>query len=205
MLGTCPDITYAVIKLSQFSANPSRDHFEWAKYICHYLVSTKDYSMVFDGTPKEGLITFSDSDWAVDLSNCHSITGYFFKLAGSTVSWLLRAQKTVALSSMEAEYMAISDCCHQTMWIINLFSKIGFHVTPITICGNNQSSPFISSNPVQEKQTKHIDIHYHYICECIKNDKVSIIFIPGTGNSAERFCEHLGLTFRPTKKHLTGT
>ena len=172
--------------------------------------------MVFDGTPKEGLIAYSDSDWAMDLSNHHSITGYFFKLAGSTVSWLSKAQKTVALSSTEAEYMAISDCCHQAMWVINLFSKIGFHVMPMTICGNNQSSLFIGSNPVQEKWTKHIDICYHYICECSKNDKVSIVFIPGTDNPTnmftknldwvkfEKFHKHLGLTFGPMKKHLTG-
>ena len=112
--------------------------------------------------------------------------------------------------------MAISDCCRQAMWIINLFAEIGFHVMPITICGNNQSSLFIGSNPVQEKWTKHIDIHYHYICECIKNDKVSVVFIPGTDNPAnmftknldqikfEKFREHLGLTFGPTKKCLTG-
>ena len=112
--------------------------------------------------------------------------------------------------------MAISNCCHQAMWIINLFAEIGFHVTPITICGDNQGSLFIGSNPVQEKQTKHIDIHYHYIHECIENDKVSIVFIPGTDNPADmftknldrvkfkKFHEHLGLTFRPMKKRLTG-
>ena len=87
---------------------------------------------------------------------------------------------------------------------------------PITICGNNQGSLFISSNSVQEKQTKYIDIHYYYIHECIENDKVSIIFVPGTDNPAdmlkknldwvkfEKFHEHLGLTFGPIKKCLTG-
>jgi len=93
--------------------------------------------MVFDGKTNEGLIAHSDSDWAMDVNNCHSVTGYFFKLAGSLVSWLSRAQKTVALSSTEAEYMAISDCCCQAMWMTNLFGEIGFHVSPITICGNN--------------------------------------------------------------------
>jgi len=111
MLGTHPDIAFAVIKLSQFSANPSKEHYEWAKYICHYLAGTKDYTMVFDGNTNEGLIAHSDSNWAADINNCRSITGYFFKLAGSSVSWLSRAQKTIALSSTEAEYMAISDCC----------------------------------------------------------------------------------------------
>jgi len=211
MLGTHPDITFAVIKLSQFSANPSKEHFEWAKYICRYFAGTKDYTMVFDGKTNEGLIVHSDSDWAADVNNCRSVTGYFFKLAGSLVSWLSRAQKTVALSSTKAEYMAISDCCLQAMWMTNLFREIGFHVSPITICGNNQGSIFIGSNPVQEKRTKHINIHYHYICECIEDNKVSVVFVPGNNNLADmftknldrlkfvKFREQLGLTFGPTK------
>jgi len=111
MLGTHPDITFAVINPSQFSANPRKEHFEQAKYICCYLAGTQDYTMVFDGNTNEGLITHSDSDWAADINNCCSITGYFFKLARSLVSWLSQAQKTIALSSTEAEYMVISDCC----------------------------------------------------------------------------------------------
>ena len=209
MLGTRPDIAYAVIKLSQFSANPSKDHFERAKYICQYLVGTKDYSMIFDGASNEGLIAHSDSDWAADTATHRSITGYFYKLAGSTVCWLSKAQKTVALSSTEAEYMAISDCCRQAMWITNLFGELGFHVSPITICGDNQGSIFIGSNPVQEKRTKHIDIRYHYIRECIDDNKVSVVFVPGNDNPADmftknlaqilfrKFREHLGLTFGP--------
>jgi len=211
MLGTRSDIAFAVIKLSQFSANPSKEHFEWAKYICHYLAGTQDYTMVFDGNTNEGLIAHSDSDWAADINNRCSITGYFFKLARSSVSWLSRAQKTVALSSTEAEYMAISDCCWHAMWIINLFGEIGFPVSLITICGNNQGSLFIGSNPVQEKRTKHIDIHYHYIRECIEDNKVSVVFVPGNDNPADmftknldrlkfvKFWEQLGLTFGPSK------
>jgi len=211
MLGTHSDIAFAVIKLSQFSANPSKEHYEWAKYICCYLAGTKDYTMVFDGNTNEGLIVHSDSNWAADINNRRSITGYFFKLAGPSVLWLSWAQKTVALSSTEAEYMAISDCCWQTMWITNLFREIGFPVSLITICGDNQGSLFIGSNPVQEKWTKHIDIRYHYIQECIEDNKVSVVFVPENDNPADmftknldrlkfvKFREQLGLTFGLTK------
>jgi len=191
MLGTCPDIAFAVIKLSQFSANPSKEHYEQAKYIYHYLAGTKDYTMVFDGNTNEGLIVHSDSNWTTDINNCCSITGYFFKLAGSSVSWLSRAPKTVALSSTEAEYMGISDCCRQAMWITNLFGEIGFSVSLITICGDNQGSLFIGSNPVQEKQTKYIDICYHYIRKCIEDNKVPVVFVPGNNNPAGMFTKNL--------------
>ena len=107
--------------------------------------------------------------------------------------------------------MAISDCCRQAMWTTNLFREIGFPVLPITICGDNQGSLFIGSNPVQEKQTKHIDIRYHYIRECIEDNKVSVVFVSGNDNPADmftknldclkfvKFQEQLGLTFGPTK------
>jgi len=97
------------------------------------------------------------------------------------------------------------------MWITNLFGEIGFPVLPITICGDNQGSLFIGSNPEQEKQSKHIDICYHYIWECIEDNKVSVVFASGNDNPADmftknlnhlkfvRFWGQLGLIFRPTK------
>ena len=66
MLGTRPDIGFAVIKMSQFSANPSKEHLEKAKYILNYLAGTQDYSLVFDGQIGEGLMAYTDSDWAAD-------------------------------------------------------------------------------------------------------------------------------------------
>ena len=82
MLGTQPDITYAVTKLAQFAANPSKEHMSKAQYICHYLSSTPNYLLVYDGSGDEGIIAFTDSDWAADPIKRRSITGYFFKIAG---------------------------------------------------------------------------------------------------------------------------
>ena len=70
MLGTCPDICYAVTKLAQFSINPSKEHMDKAKYIIHYLLSTKDYSLVFDGASGKGLIAYINSDWAAGTIKC---------------------------------------------------------------------------------------------------------------------------------------
>ena len=109
MLSTCPDICYAVTKLVQFSINPSKEHMDKLKYIIHYLLGTSDYSLVFDGTSGKGLIAYTDSNWAADMIKHQSITGNFFKLAGGILAWQSQAQKTVALSSTEAKYMALSD------------------------------------------------------------------------------------------------
>ena len=66
MLGTCLNIAFAVTKLLQFAANPLQEHLDKALYIVHYLASTMDYSMVFDGPSDSGLMAYADSDWALD-------------------------------------------------------------------------------------------------------------------------------------------
>ena len=121
MLGTQPDISYAVIKMAQFTSNPSSDHMNKAKQILQYLNSSKDLSLEFDGDSDKGLIAFTDSDWASDKIMCKSQTGYLFQLAGASISWQSRAQKTIALSSTKAEYMALCDCCKQAKWIKTLY------------------------------------------------------------------------------------
>jgi len=83
-----------------------------------------------------------------------STTGFFVSLASGIVCWQSRLQKTVALSSTEAEYMAMSDTCRQIVWIQSLFQELGYDLVPTPICGDNQGSIFIGSNPVQEQQTK---------------------------------------------------
>ena len=148
MLGTCPDIAYAVTKMSQFAANPSREHLDKALYICRYLAGT-DYALVY-GPSNKGLIAYTDSDWAQDTIKRRSVTGYFFRLANGIISWQSHSQKTVALSSTEAEYMALSDCSCQAVWMKTVFSELGMPLGTIPICGDNQGSIFISSNPIQE-------------------------------------------------------
>ena len=110
MISTQPDIAFAVTHLSQFSTNLTEDYYKAVQHICHYLVGTCDYKSVYTREEDKGLVTYTDSDWTADKIWQHSITDYFFKLANGIISWRSHAQKMVGLSSMEAKYMAISDC-----------------------------------------------------------------------------------------------
>ena len=88
--------------------------------------------------------------------------------------------------------MALSDCSRQVVWIRQLLGEIGYQLGPIPIAGNNQGAIFISSNPVTERRSKHIDIQYHYIREVIAQGHVEVFFIDGNDNLADMFTKNLG-------------
>jgi hypothetical protein len=115
ILGTCPDICFAITKMSQFSVNSSQEHLDKAMYICKYFAGTSRYALIYNGHSQKGLMAYTDSDWAADKATRWSVTGYFFKIANGIFSWQSQAQKTVAQSFTEAEYMALSHCSQQAM------------------------------------------------------------------------------------------
>jgi hypothetical protein len=206
MLGTRPDIAFAVTKMAQFAANPSEEHLTKALYICKYLAGMTDYSLQY-GLKQEGLYAYADADWASDLESRRSTTGYLVLLSGTAISWNSRVQKTIALSSTEAEYMSLSDTCRQLVWMRSFLKELGMPVNAIPLCGDNQGAIFNASNPVQEKRTKHIDIRFHYIHEKVSDGEVTLHFVITDQNPADMFTKnlardnflrcrsHLGITF----------
>jgi hypothetical protein len=157
-----------------------------------YLAGTSDYALVFDGASNKGLIAYTDSDYAADPIKRRSTTGFLFKLANGIISWQSRAQKTIALSATEAEYMALSDCSRQAVWINNIFSELGLNVKAVQICADNEGGIFIASNPVQERRTKHIDVRYHYVRDLLEQKRIDIVWVPTDDNIADMFTKNLG-------------
>ena len=167
MLGTWLDIAYVVIHMSQFYANPSQEHLSRALYIIQYLGWTKNLTLQYNGANHNGFF-YTDSDWTANPDDRKSITEYVLFLANSPVSWLTRWQKTVALSSTKTEYMAMSDTTWQISWIKSLLGEIHFSIPKVPLYCDNQGVIFLATNPAQEQCSKHIGIHYHYICECME-------------------------------------
>ena len=136
--------------------------------------------------------TYSDSDWGQNHEHCKSTTGYFTMLAQGITSWLSCKQKSVALFSTETEYMVLFDCNCQLVQTSNLLSEIGFDIPVPYLYSDNHRSLFQSTNPVQEKRSKYIDIQYHYVRDAIEDDKIKPYHIDGARNPADILTKNLG-------------
>jgi len=148
MIGSRPDIGFAVVNLAQQMANPSNDHYQVGLHLCRYLLATCKYWLVYNGLSNELLITYSNSNWDQDHEHCKSTTSYFTILAQGITSWLSCKQKSVTFSFTEAKYMALSDSSCQLIWTSNLLSEIGFDVSVSHLYSDNLGSLFWSTNPV---------------------------------------------------------
>ena len=173
-------------------------------YIVRYLGSTKNLALQFNGANHNRFLGYMDSDWAAHPGDWKSITGYVLFLTNSPVSWLTRRQKTVALSSTEAKYMAMSDMTRQISWIKSLLGKIQFSIPKVPLYCDNQGAIFLATNPGQEQRSKHIGIRYHYIRECVEEgDKIDLFYIPTGEQIANIFTKNLSpVKFEDIRKGL---
>ena len=142
MLGTCPDIAFSVIKMSQFSSNPSEK--QKALYIVQYLLDTKDLCITYDGASGSGFVAYSDTDWGGDLETHQSTSGYAMFLGNGIVSWLSRQQCNITLSSTEAEYVGMTEASKQISWIQNLLSEMRFNIKSTYTTSSQQSRWHVS-------------------------------------------------------------
>lgn len=162
-LWTRPDIAYATSHLSQFNPKHDIEHWLAVKRVLRYPKGSLDLGLVYKQT-EEKLIGFSDADWGNDVNDRKSYSGYVFKLGNAGVSWEARKQRTVALSSTEAEYVAMSASTKEAIHLKGLLTELTGHssaITNITIYYDNQSAEKLTANPVFHNRTKHIDIRYH--------------------------------------------
>ena len=134
MLGTRPDLAYAVSTLSKFNSEPAEEHHAAAKRTLRYLKETKSYGLLYKGELNEGgfpePLCYTDSDWAGDTESRKSTGGYVFILCGAAVSWKTKKQTTISLSSTEAEYVALSEATKEAIWMKRLLREIETRIVP---------------------------------------------------------------------------
>jgi hypothetical protein len=122
---------------------------------------------------------YCDSDWGSDPNDRRSVTGYAFVMCGGAVSWQSKRQKSIALSSVEAEYMAARAAAQEAIWWRSFLRDLGHNVTqPTVLHTDNQGSIAIAKNPEWHAKTKHIDIQYHFTREHVADRDVELRYIP---------------------------
>ena len=183
MLGTRPDIAFAVTTLSQFNSNPGQVHWAAVKHVMRYLRGSIDYRLTYGPSGKTTVSPivygYSDSDWGNNTDDRRSVTGYVFILGGGAVSWQARKQTTVALSSVEAEYMAATQSTKEAMWWRYLLSDLGIDLGgPTLVYSDSQGSIALTKNPEHHARSKHIDIRHHFVREQVAAGTIEVDYVP---------------------------
>ena len=145
------------------------------KRILRYLKGTVNFALKYQKSECGTLIGYSDSDWANDPDDRHSTTGNVFLMANGAISWLSKKQAIVALSTSEAEYVALSSATQEAVWLRRLLNALNaIPDEPTIMMEDNQGAIAISRNPVEHARTKHIDIRYHFVREAIKDRVIEL-------------------------------
>jgi len=174
---TRPDILHSVGKLAQRNANPHKEHEVAAKRVLRYLKGTADLKIHYQDNGKP-LHCYVDADWANDSTDRKSYSGYVFLEAGGAISWESKKQSLVALSSTEAEYIALSTAAKEATYLKKLLHEMGFDkIKTVILYCDNQSAQCIAKNPTLHNRSKHIDIKYHHVRELYSKNEIDIQYI----------------------------
>jgi hypothetical protein len=188
-LSTRPDISYAVNQLSRYLSNPGHQHWVSGKRVLRYLKGTARMSLLYkdhDGTQSSKLEVFCDADWAGDIDDRKSTTGIVIKLNGCPILWMSKKQSIVALSTAEAEYIAIATAVQEVVWINQYLSELGLIDKEVPVIrSDNQAAIQIASNDTLHSRSKHIDIRYHFIRQMIKQNQIKLVYVSTTEQEAD--------------------
>ncbi|KAG8473481.1 hypothetical protein CXB51_035654 [Gossypium anomalum] len=193
MVCSRPDLSYAVSAVSRYMANPGKEHWKAVQWILRYLRGTTDVCLQF-GRTKDGVIGYVDADFARDLDRRRSLTGYVFTIRGCAIRWKATLQTTVALSTTEAEYMAITEAYKEAIWLKGLFSELNEDLQISTVFCDSQSAIFLTKDQMFHERTKHIDVRYHFVRDIIARGDIVVSKISTHENPADMMTKSLPIT-----------
>ena len=205
---TRPDLTQSVIQLARFMSNWGPQQVKAAKKLLHYWRSTVGDGIKFTkplGNGKLDIYCFSDSDWAGCPDTRRSTIGFIIVICGGPVSWKSRMLKKLALSSCEAEYMALSEIGKEIIWLCNFFTEIGVEFnTPKIFCDSSSAINW-AEDPIQHKRNKHVEMEFYYIRDLVERRLVDIYKINTLDNISDPFTKGVDTsTFQKMRPFMMG-
>jgi hypothetical protein len=202
-----PDLTYSTNVLSRFIQNPGRPHWNALVHLLRYIIGTKKLGITYSRNAPGGLnpITFADSDYAACVDTRRSTMGVVTMMAGGPTFWMSKRQDVVALSTTEAEYIALGKGAQQARWTHNFLTEIG-HPEPLPskLLADNKGAIAISENPRFHSRVKHIDIRFHYLRDVVEKGAVKVEFVASEDNPADLLTKSLGPLLHRRQVKLIG-
>ncbi len=191
-----PDIANAVRELSKVLDGPTEAAYKEMLRITKYVLSTKDWGLkIFPSRPSSGsfeLLAFSDSSYADDKETRLSVTGYILYLCGVPICWRSKSQKTVSLSSTEAEWIALSEAAKDVRFVVQLVESMGIEVKrPVKIRVDNVGAIFMSNNITTTGRTKHVDVRTKFVNQLVDDGELAIEFVRSEDNDSDGFTKNL--------------
>lgn len=176
LTATRPDVMFVVSLISRFMDCPTELHLQSAKRILRYLKGTIDFGVFYKKGGNEELIAYTDSDYAGDLDDRKSTSGYVFMLSSGAMSWSSKKQPVVSLSTTEAEFIVATSCACQAIWLRRILEGLNHaqHDSTTVYC-DNSSTIKLSKNLVMHGRCKHIDVRFHFLCELTKDGTVKMV------------------------------
>jgi hypothetical protein len=191
--GTRPDITYATCHASKFTKQPKKSHIAGVKRIMKYLKGSPSMHITYAAGSQRNILTaFCDADYAADIDDRKSRSGFVLMLNGGPIAWGSRKQGCTARSTTEAEYMAAHLATNEVIWMRQLLAELGYpQRAPTLLRSDNQAAIRLVHNPEFHKRTKHVDVKYHILREHLLNNVISIAYIPTNDQLADLFTKPL--------------
>ena len=195
---TRPDIANAVRELSKALRAPGMAAYKGLLRLIKFVLDTKELAIRIKPVPfgEENvweIVCFSDSDYASDVETRISVAGFILYVMGVPVSWKSKAMKAVTLSSLEAEYVAMSEAAKEVKFVYQLMTSVGLKVKlPIIIRVDNIGAIFMSGNVSVSQRTKHVDCKLKFVQEFVFDGFIKIIFVKTGDNDADLFTKNLG-------------
>ncbi len=184
MVCTRPDIAHAVGFVSRFLSNAGREHLNAVKWVMRYLCGTSSLSLCFC-IGKPILCGYTDSDMAGDVDTRKSTSGYLVTFVGGAVSWQSRLQKCVALSTTEAELIAVVEACKELLWTKRFLGELGCSQERYLLYCDSQSAIHLGKNSTFHGRSKHIDVRYHWIRDVLDSKLLELDKIHTNDNGSD--------------------
>lgn len=154
-------------------------HYTAVKRVLRYIKGTLDYGLVYnEGSGNYLLSGYSDSDHAGSMDDRKSTTGMAFYLNENLITWVSQKQRCVALSSCEAEFMAVTVAATQGIWLQSVLKQVvDVEPGPVIIYVDNKSAINLTKNPIINGRSKHIDMHFHFIRDCVERGEILVKYV----------------------------